>query len=210
MNEHNCLGEGGFLVTNDDTMASLARSFIDKGYGIKGDRGKKDVLFLGYNYRLSELAAAVLDVQLKKLPEQIEKRKKYAQYIIDGLKDVQGITVLDVDKDGSGSFWFVLSYLDLTQFKVGRSEISTAISKEGSAVWDALAPSRILYEVTALAENKRYPFAQAKQKGIIPQVLVAERITDSCLSIVCEQFFSQQDAIETCAGIKKVLDYYHI
>jgi dTDP-4-amino-4,6-dideoxygalactose transaminase len=66
-------GEGGIITTNNDDMAeslSMLRTH--------GEKTKYSSLMLGYNYRMSEIQAAIGLVQLKKLPNFVAKRTKNA------------------------------------------------------------------------------------------------------------------------------------
>ena len=81
-------GEGGMLVTNDDELAERVR--ILRGHGNPTTtlerEGKKmpwirDCLMPGYNFRMSNILAAIGLVQLKKLDEMNEMRRKNAEYL---------------------------------------------------------------------------------------------------------------------------------
>ncbi|MFM7575561.1 MAG: DegT/DnrJ/EryC1/StrS family aminotransferase, partial [Microcystaceae cyanobacterium] len=68
-----CYGDGGAVITNDDQLASKVYSMRDHGRGESGD-----VVLWGYNARLDNLQAAVLDFKLKTFPETIERRRQIA------------------------------------------------------------------------------------------------------------------------------------
>ena len=76
-------GDGGIAVTNDEEIAEKIRLLRDHGY----QRSTGDILYYGYNSRLDNLQAAILDVKLKHLPEWIEKRRGIASLYHDGLSD---------------------------------------------------------------------------------------------------------------------------
>lgn len=82
-------GEGGVIVTNDGRIAELCRSMRNQG------RADKDCWLvherLGYNYRLSELHAALGVAQLRRLDEIIARRQQIAQGYMDRLADVQEV-----------------------------------------------------------------------------------------------------------------------
>jgi 8-amino-3,8-dideoxy-alpha-D-manno-octulosonate transaminase len=74
-------GEGGAVVTDDPRCYELAHAFADHGHDhIGSDRGAEDHPILGYNYRISELNAAVGLAQLRKLDTilEIQRRNKAA------------------------------------------------------------------------------------------------------------------------------------
>jgi len=195
--KHISCGEGGFIITNDSKMADTGRLFIDKCYGTAA-RGKRDVIFLGFNYRLSELSAAVLEVQLGKLPEYINQRDIYAQAVIIELQGIKGFKLLSVHEGHKPAFWCILSYIQPEAFSATRGELIDALVVEGIAVSSALAPVRTLYDVSYLQE-RGYP------KSSYP---VAEKISDQVIVLGCSQFYTQQDAEETVIGVRKVLEFY--
>ncbi len=70
-------GEGGAIVTNDEELYEKAHKYSDHGHDHQGEaRGAEQHPILGYNFRGSELGAAVVLAQLRKLPYMIEKQKK--------------------------------------------------------------------------------------------------------------------------------------
>lgn len=81
-NKNMTTGEGGMLVTNDDELArklSLLRSHGMTSLSwerYKGHAFSYDVVDLGFNYRLDEIRAAIGRVQLKKLDDNNERRRK--------------------------------------------------------------------------------------------------------------------------------------
>ena len=77
-------GDGGIVVTNDEEIAEKIRLLRDHGY----QRSTGDILYYGYNSRLDNLQAAILDVKLKHLPEWIERRRELANLYQQGLSDL--------------------------------------------------------------------------------------------------------------------------
>lgn len=70
-------GEGGAVLTNDPALAEKLRSFRTHGIH-KPDRWSQDMTLLGYNYRLSDLHAALGSSQLQRLSSFIQKRQTIA------------------------------------------------------------------------------------------------------------------------------------
>ena len=76
-----CLGDGGAVTTDNDELAAVVRSLANYG------SGKKYVFeYQGLNSRLDEIQAAVLDVKLKYLDADNEKRREVAKYYIENIK----------------------------------------------------------------------------------------------------------------------------
>ena len=78
-------GDGGVVVTNDEEIADGIRLLRDHGY----QRSTGDILYYGYNSRLDNLQAAILDVKLKHFPEWIERRRELAGLYHQGLSDLR-------------------------------------------------------------------------------------------------------------------------
>jgi len=86
-------GEGGGVVTDDEKRYALADAYSDHGHDHKGhDRGRETHPILGYNYRISELNAAVGVAQLRKLDIIIEKQRKHKKIIKTALSACTGIS----------------------------------------------------------------------------------------------------------------------
>lgn len=80
-------GEGGILTTNDEAIAERARIFRNQG------QNKPYVHeSLGFNYRMTNIAAAIGLPQLERLDENNKKRNKNAQILTSELKKIKGVT----------------------------------------------------------------------------------------------------------------------
>ncbi|RJO66633.1 MAG: DegT/DnrJ/EryC1/StrS family aminotransferase, partial [Myxococcales bacterium] len=91
-------GEGGALATRDEALAKRARSLTF--FGIRPARERRDgaafelPVFerLGYNYKLSDIQAAIVEVQLQRLPEMVAERRRLAARYTEALARVRGLT----------------------------------------------------------------------------------------------------------------------
>lgn len=102
-------GEGGMVLTNDDRGAEVLRSLRNQGRATPGTSGLGNWMQferLGYNYRMSEIQAALGVAQLERLDEILEARRVVANRYIErfmGLSDV----VLPNISDETTMSWFV-------------------------------------------------------------------------------------------------------
>jgi perosamine synthetase len=80
-------GEGGMLTTNDDAVAASARRFRHHGQG-----ERYEYLSLGYNYRMTDLSAAIGRAQLARLGSISARRRSNAAYYDAGLAGIDGVT----------------------------------------------------------------------------------------------------------------------
>jgi dTDP-4-amino-4,6-dideoxygalactose transaminase len=85
-----CSGEGGAILTNDDSIVERCRSFHNNGRG-KTDYGYSYVRN-GSNHRMTEFQAALLSSQVTRLEQRSRTREQNAQYLTERLKEISGIT----------------------------------------------------------------------------------------------------------------------
>ena len=100
-------GEGGLFITDSEERYKLADSFSDHGHDHIGDnRGMENHPVLGFNYRISELHAAVGLAQMRKINKIRDAKKANQQYMKEKLSVVDGVTFRPVpDPEGdSGTF----------------------------------------------------------------------------------------------------------
>lgn len=103
-------GEGGALTTDRADIDAMARKVHAFGISSALDRAASDDLpipqfdELGYNYKLSDIAAAIMIVQLERLPGLIEARQRVADGYAERLADVDLISLPTVAPDRT-SVW---------------------------------------------------------------------------------------------------------
>ena len=125
---HMTMGEGGSVVTNNEDLARIARSFRDWGrdcYCASGEDNTCGIRFtqqfgdlplgydhkfvyshIGYNLKVTDMQAAVGRAQLQKLPGFIEKRKENFQNLYQGLKPFEDRLILPFATQNSDPSWF--------------------------------------------------------------------------------------------------------
>ena len=93
-------GEGGMLTTNDDELAEKVRALV--GHGISSTTFKREkqrkpwfraAILAGYNYRMSNVLAAIGVEQLKRVEQMNHLRREHAAYLTEKLKSISAIRV---------------------------------------------------------------------------------------------------------------------
>jgi perosamine synthetase len=113
-------GEGGMIVTNDEKIAETAKSLRNLSFP-KGER-----IYLhsqvGYNYRMTNMQAAIGLAQLERIDELVEMRRKNAKLYNDLLTDVDGIKLPPEKKWAKNVYW-MYSILIGPEFGTTRDEL---------------------------------------------------------------------------------------
>jgi 8-amino-3,8-dideoxy-alpha-D-manno-octulosonate transaminase len=98
-------GEGGVTITDDKATFERMDQIADHGHTHIGDnRGMEDHHYMGFNYRMGEMNAAVGLAQMRKLPWIIEQNKKHKTYLKERLSEIEGLSfrhLTDVEGDSA-------------------------------------------------------------------------------------------------------------
>jgi dTDP-4-amino-4,6-dideoxygalactose transaminase len=141
------LGEGGMIVTNDPALfdkIALYRSHCTRVYGrstkycsldeTKFPMGKRfwwqDFDDCGYNFRMTDIQAAVGIVQLKKLDKFNQRRIDNAGYLTAGLRGVPGLTLPTVAPGRKHVFHLYAVQIDAAKFGMSRDDFIHAMMHE--------------------------------------------------------------------------------
>ncbi|MBT8245872.1 MAG: DegT/DnrJ/EryC1/StrS family aminotransferase [Winogradskyella sp.] len=122
-------GEGGAVITNNKEYYLNADHYSDHGHDHVGsDRGAETHPLLGYNFRLSELHAAVGLAQVKRLPEFLEIQKKNFDIMREKLSEIPEIKFRTVPEGGVESCAFLNFFLP--DLEIAR-KVSKAFTENG-------------------------------------------------------------------------------
>lgn len=117
-------GGGGMIVSNDEELLRSAKHLTTQA--------KSDELYythdeIGYNYRMTNLQAALGLAQLEQLETFIQtKVDNYKQYK-EMIEEIPGLSILDFNKDIRSNHWFYALYVD-ENYPLNRDEIITYLS----------------------------------------------------------------------------------
>ncbi len=121
-------GGGGMLVTDDDRVAEQTRYLATQARDPVPHYEHRAV---GYNYRLSNLLAAVGRAQVQRLGELIEARHATARFYRAALADLPGVSFMPVADYGSPNWWLTCILIDPDRFGADRDEISAHLAAQG-------------------------------------------------------------------------------
>ena len=146
-------GEGGAVVTNQDWLADYARQYRNHGVRIPGSKMAEG---RGYNYRMSEIHAAIGCVQIKKLDRMIERRRQIAA-LYNGI--FEGSALVEPPLQAPNCFHIYQSYV--VWIKRGTKKSTTSLIETlkekgiettvASQCWDYSKPHASSAEAQTLA-----------------------------------------------------------
>jgi len=123
-------GEGGAVTTNDSSLYDKLLMF--RTHGITRDAEKMESnegpwfyeqQYLGFNYRMTDIQAALGISQMKKLDSFLEKRRSYAALYNKLLGGLEGVTVPYQAEDVSSAWHLYIVKLNLGKLALGRREV---------------------------------------------------------------------------------------
>jgi perosamine synthetase len=123
-------GEGGMVVTNDDELAEKCRYFRNLCFPIKGERVHlhNDI---GFNYRISNLHAAIGLAQVQKIDFYVARRRENNRFYREYLSEIPGITFQQELAGSKNVYWMNAIVIDRDAFGTSRNELKVKLKKEG-------------------------------------------------------------------------------
>ncbi len=121
-------GGGGMLVTDDEALARRARHLTTQAR-LPGLAYRHDEV--GYNYRLSNLAAALGLSQLEQLPAFLEKKRRIALRYAEALREVPGLSLAPHCDWALPSHWLSSILVDTGRFGSSSGQLCDALAKQG-------------------------------------------------------------------------------
>jgi dTDP-4-amino-4,6-dideoxygalactose transaminase len=126
-NKQMTTGEGGVIITNDEKAADFMRALRNQGRA-PGDTWLSHT-YLGYNYRLDEMSAALGITQIKRLDEMLAKRETIAGWYAERLSEIPGIEIPVVVPETTRMSWFV--YVIRLAKGIDRAELAKRLEARG-------------------------------------------------------------------------------
>lgn len=153
-------GEGGMCLTDDERLAEKIGQLKD--HGMSKERRYYHPQ-LGYNYRLTNIQAAIGLAQLEKIEKTIETKRKNAKLYNSLLKDVKGIT-LPIEEPWAKNVYWMYSILVEKNYKLKRDELMTKLKNEGIDTRPFFIP---LHKMPYLDKGLKLPVAEnLSEKGM--------------------------------------------
>lgn len=162
-------GEGGIVVTNDDDLADRLRLIRNHAEVVVKSKGTQDITnLIGFNYRMTEIEAAIGSEQLKKLECLITPRVEAADYLTERLGVLPGITPPVVRPGVRHGYYVYAIRYEAGKTGVVRSRLATALRAEGIPIVEGyVEPIYLepLYQRRIAFGRHGFPFTYSGYKG---------------------------------------------
>ena len=208
-------GDGGLVVSRDEALAVRARLFSDKGWprGIPGLRGH---LFLGMNYRMTELQGAVGLAQARKLSGMVVQRRRTAGSLREMVAAIPGLIPQYIEPGVEHAWWMFPFTIDSARLGVTPQAFEQAIKAEGLPFWVGYIPNPV-FEYDVIRDRKTFgtsgiPWTLPQAR---PGITYDRRDTPGTLQFLDEMFvmswnegLTVDDVRDIGGALAKVAGYY--
>jgi perosamine synthetase len=200
--KHITTGEGGMVTTNDAELARRLKLF--RNHGIDSDARERqardqwhyDMVALGYNYRLTDIACALGLSQMGKLPDNLARRRQIAARYNAAFRELRGVLIPEVSGSVNPAWHLYPIRLNLEELTADRAEIFRALRAENIGV-------NVHYIPVHLHRYYRERFGY--RGGEYP---IAEDAYQRLLSLPMFHAMSDQDVEDVIAAVGKVVSHY--
>ncbi|HOP23009.1 MAG TPA: DegT/DnrJ/EryC1/StrS family aminotransferase [Gammaproteobacteria bacterium] len=179
-------GEGGILVTNNKRYHEKFKLLRNHGRTMNGDL--YDQISFGWNFRMSDINAALGLSQFKRLPQIIQKRQQIAEWYDENLKDIAEIVSPQFSIDETQSAWFV--YV-IRLLKTERDKVISEMQNRGIQCGRYFAPVHL------------QPYYRDKFPDL--KLPVTEEIAAQCLALPFYNELSEEDVRVICDKLKEFI-----
>ena len=213
--KHIHTGEGGVAVTNDAELDKRLRLIRNHGEAVVEDMGEHNLVnMLGFNYRMTEIEAAIGIEQLKKLDRLVEKRIRLADYLTRELSDIEGIIPPKVHAAAKHVYYIYPIKLRADILGISRDTFTKAVIAEGVPLYQGYVKPLYLqpiYQKQVLYGEKGCPFKcqyyskkLLYEKGLCP---VTERMhyKELLYTNLCYPPLTNRDMDDIVRAIEKVV-----
>lgn len=191
-------GEGGMVVTNDDELAARVRQL--KGQGMDPNR-RYWFPMVGYNYRMTNVAAAIGLGQLENAQWHIKRRREISAHYAWHLAKVPGVSLQPEKSWASNAYWMTSVVLD-DQAPVSRDHVMARLAEAGIETRPFFYPLHTMPMYQSQAQGQAFPVAERiAARGLnLPS---SASLSEDDIDFVCEQLIQ---TLHRAEAIGEVMD----
>ena len=191
--KHITTGEGGMVTTDNGEFAATMRKF--RNHGISSDARQRqregqwhyEMVLLGFNYRLTDIACGLGVQQLGKLDANLSRRREIAaQYTLE-LRDLPGVSVPHVAPDCTPAWHLYPIRLDAARLGCDRGEFFRALRAENIGVSVHYVPVHLhpYYREHLGYEGGEFPIAETAYQNLLSLPIFHGMTGDDVEDVIC-------------------------
>lgn len=195
-------GEGGAVTTDDPALYERLLAFRTHGITRDSDRLERrpggwhyEMQQLGFNYRLTDLQAALGISQLRKADRFLERRRRYAAMYDEAFTDCPALTLPRQEPFAMSAWHLYAVRLNASALRANRGEVYEALRRENIG-------TNVHYQPVYLHPYYR---GLGYEPGLCPR---AERVYEELLTLPLFPKMSKGDVRDVIAALNKVLRHY--
>ena len=197
--KHLATGEGGMVTTDRADCAEALRRF--RNHGISSEARQRqtagqwhyEMVLLGFNYRLTDMACALGLSQLKKLEANLVRRREIAERYSTAFAGLAGVTLPAVRADVNPAWHLYPIRLNLEKLTADRAQIFRALRAENIGVNVHYIPVH------------RHPYYRDRFGYRGGEYPIAEDAYERLISLPMFHGMSDQDAEDVITAVKKIM-----
>jgi len=150
-------GEGGMCLANDEYLAEKIKMLRDQGM-----RSEKRYWheIVGFNYRMTNLQAALGVAQLERIDEFVGRKRETAEEYNSLLKGIEGVTLPPQMSWAKNVYWLYSVLIDNNGYGIDRDELVQKLAEKGVETRCFFYPMHIMPPYKRYAVNRRFPIAE--------------------------------------------------
>ncbi len=200
--KHLTTGEGGMVTTDRADFAETLRRF--RNHGISSDARQRqtdnkwryEMVLLGFNYRLTDIACALGLSQLKRLEENLSRRREIAARYAAAFSDLEGVTVPAVRGDANPAWHLYPIRLNLEKLTADRGQIFRALRAENIGVNVHYIPVHL------------HPYYRDRFGDRTGEYPIAEDAYGRLITLPMFHGITDEDVSDVVRAVGKVVDRY--
>jgi perosamine synthetase len=150
-------GEGGMITTNDHEIAKLAWNLRDHAFSSERHFWHK---FVGFNYRMTNLQAAVGLAQVEQMEGFVADRRRNAAEYTGRLRDIPGITTPPEAEWAKNVYWMYGILVDEARYGMNRDQLRRALADHGIETRTFFIPMHCQPVYWQAFKGQRYPVSE--------------------------------------------------
>lgn len=175
-------GEGGMCLTNDKTLDREMRLLRDHGMDFEKRYWHE---IIGFNYRMTNLQAALGTAQLRRIDNFIERKRKIAKLYESFLKNVYGITPHPKMLWAENVYWLYSILIDDERYEMSRDKLIDKLAENGIETRRFFYPAHLMPPYKNYAANDQFPIAEKLSSSGI-NLPSSVKLTDEEISEVAQ------------------------